>query len=167
MRGMGFKNILYLGDSGSNTTGMQAAANALNEKYHGDPARFYHIPEYYDYRSVQEYIQHELHIPEQMRLPVGPDGRPQTQSNGWADGIHEEYAIDALMALKDPTTIRYYQRVKAGRAIINGVDLQPLWQTLENGRKFLELRTKLTVAGITKALALPPPHYGNPPARQQ
>ncbi len=166
MRGMGFKTILYLGDSGSNTGGMQTAANTLNDKYKGDPARFYHIPEYYDYRSVQEYIQHELKIPEMMRLNVGPDGRPQTSSNGWADNIHEEYAIDALMALKDPTTIRFYQRVKAGRAVINGVELAPLWKTLENGRKFLELRTKLTVAGITKAMALPPPKYGTAPRGQ-
>jgi hypothetical protein len=154
MRGMGFKNILYLGDSGSNTRGMQEAANTLNEKYKGEQARFYHIPEYYDYRSVQEYIQRQLKIPEQLRLG------PRTSSSGWSDNIHEEYAIDALMALKDPTTIRYYQRVKAGRAIINGVELAPLWKTLENGRKFLELRTKLTVAGITKAMALPPPKYG-------
>jgi len=152
MRGMGFKNILYLGDSGSNTGGMQTAANALNDKYKGEPARFYHIPEYYDYRSVQQYIQQELKIPEQIRLGA---------SNGWSDGIHEEYAIAALMALKDPTTIRFYQRVKAGRAIINGVELFPLWKTNENGRKFLEVRTKLTVAGIQKAMALPPPRYGN------
>jgi creatinine amidohydrolase/Fe(II)-dependent formamide hydrolase-like protein len=167
MRGMGFKTVLYLGDSGSNTGGMQQAANTLNEKYKGEPTRFYHIPEYYDYRSAQEYIQHELGIPELMRLPVAPDGTKQTQSNGWADGIHEEYAIDVLMALRDPNTIRYYQRVKAGRAVINGVDLAPLYKTLENGRKILELRAKLTVAGIQKATALPPPHYGQPATRQQ
>jgi creatinine amidohydrolase len=151
MRGMGFKTILYLGDSGSNTRGMQDAANALNDKYKGEPARFYHIPEYYDYASVQKYIQQELKVPEQIRIGA---------SNGWSDGIHEEYAIDALMALKDPTTIRFYQRVKADRATINGVALAPLWKTLENGRKFLELRTRLTVAGINKAMALPPPRYG-------
>ena len=153
MRGMGFKNILYLGDSGSNTGGMQTAANALNEKYNGEPARFYHIPEYYDYASVQKYIQETLKVPEQIRIGA---------SNGWADGIHEEYAIDALMALENPKTIRFDQRVKAGRAIINGVALAPLQKTLENGRKFLELRTKLTVDGITRALAAPPPKYGNP-----
>ena len=167
LRGMGFKTVLYLGDSGSNTGGMQQAANALNAKYKGEPARFYHIPEYYDYRSVQEYIQHELKIPEMMRLNVGPDGQKQTSSNGWADSIHEEYAIAAIMALRDPSTIRYFQREKAGRAIINGVDLKPLWKTLENGRKFVDLRTRLTVAGIQKAMALPPPVYSSPARPQQ
>jgi creatinine amidohydrolase/Fe(II)-dependent formamide hydrolase-like protein len=161
MRGMGFKNILYLGDSGSNTGGMQFAANTLNDKYKGEPARFYHIPEYYDYRSVQEYIQHDLKIPEQLRLTPG-----RTASNGWSDGIHEEYAIDALMSLEDPKTIRFDQRVKAGRAIINGVPLTPLKKLQEHGKLFLELRTKLTVAGITKALAAPPPRYGQPTQQQ-
>jgi creatinine amidohydrolase len=157
MRGMGFKTILYLGDSGSNTGGMQTAANTLNDKYKGNPANFYHIPEYYDYASVQRYIQETLKIPEQIRIGA---------SNGWADGIHEEYAIAALMALEDPKTIRFDQRVKAGRAVINGVQLTPLKKTLENGKKFLELRTKLTVEGIRKAMAAPPIRYGQPTQQQ-
>lgn len=151
MRGMGFKNILYLGDSGSNTRGMQTAANALNDKYKGAPAKFYHIPEYYDYASVQRYIQTELQIPEQIRIG---------QSNGWADQIHEEYAITALMLLNDPKLVRYDQRVWAGRAVINGVPLEPKARVIEHARQFLELRTKLTVAGIQKALGTDPPKYG-------
>jgi creatinine amidohydrolase len=153
LRAMGFTTILYLGDSGGNRNGMHGAANALNEKYEGNPANFYHIPEYYDYRSVQEYIQNQLGIPEQIRLGG---------SNGWADSIHEEYGIDALMALEDPDTIRFYQRVEAGRAVINGVPLEPLETLLDHARQFLEVRTRLTVAGIDKALASPPPVYGQP-----
>jgi len=150
MRGMGFKNVLYLGDSGSNTGGMQTAANTLNEKYKFQPARFYHIPEYYDYASVQRYIQETLKIPEQIFI---------SRSNGWSAGIHEEYAITALMTLLDPKTVRYDQRVKAGRAIINGVPLEPKAKVLEHAKQFLELRTKLTVDGINKALATMPPKY--------
>jgi hypothetical protein len=70
------------------------------------------------------------------------------------------------MALEDPKTIRFDQRVKAGRAIINGVPLTPLKKLQEHGKQFLELRTKLTVAGISKALAAPPPKYGNPTQQQ-
>ncbi len=153
LRGMGFKNILYLGDSGSNRRGMQSAANALNTKYKGEPANFYHIPEYYDYQSVQEYIRDTLKISEMIDIPG---------SNGWADRLHEDYGIDALMALEDPETIRFEQRVKAGRAIINGVPLEPLSRLLDHGRQFLELRTRLTVAGIKKAMAGPPETYGQP-----
>jgi creatinine amidohydrolase/Fe(II)-dependent formamide hydrolase-like protein len=151
LRGMGFKSILYLGDSGSNTRGMQTAANNLNEKYKGNPAKFYHIPEYYDYASVQRYIQGELQIPEQIRIG---------SSNGWADGIHEEYAITALMLLNDPELVRYNQRVWAGRAVINGVSLEPKERVIEHAKQFLEVRTRLTVAGIHKAMATDPPRYG-------
>jgi hypothetical protein len=151
LRSMGFKKVLYLGDSGSNRAGMMNAANALNAKYKGEQAQFYHIPEYYDYRTIQEYIQNTLKIPEQINLGG---------SNGWADGIHEEYGIDALMALHDPTTIRFEERVKAGRAVINGVPLEPLSRLLDHGQQFRELRTQYTIAGIYKALAAAPPVYG-------
>ena len=57
--------------------------------------RFYFIPEYYDYSSVQKLIQ-DSGIPEQIKIGA---------SQG-SDGIHEEYGIDALMALYDPKTIR-------------------------------------------------------------
>ena len=154
LRAMGFTTILYLGDSGGNTNGMHGAANALNAKYRGDPANFYHIPEYHDFDPVQEYIQNQLGIPEQIRIG---------SSSGWADGLHEEYGIDALMALEDPDTIRFHQRVKAGRAIINGVPLEPLETLLDHGRQLLEIRTRHTVAGIDSALASPPPVYGQAP----
>ena len=84
------------------------------------------------------------------------------QSRGWADGLHEDYGIDALMALQDPETIRWQQRVDSGRAIINGIPLEPLETLLDHGQQLLELRTRLTVAGIDKALASPPPVYGQP-----
>lgn len=152
LRGMGFTTVLYLGDSGSNTRGMQNAANALNEKYNGAPANFYHIPEYYDYRSVQLFIRDELGLVEFMDIG---------SSRGWADGLHEDYGIDALMALADPETIRFAERVEAGRAIINGLPLEPLEKLLWDGKQFLDLRTRLTVAGIEKAMAAPPIVYGS------
>ena len=142
LRGMGFATVILMGDSGGNQGAMKEVAAALNTKYNGNPARFYFIPEYYDYSSVQKLIQ-DSGIPEQIKIGA---------SNG-SDGIHEEYGIDALMALYDPVTIRVEQRKKANRATINGVSLLPLEKTLEMGRKIVELRTKLTVDAITKAMA--------------
>ncbi len=91
---------------------------------------------------MQKLIQ-DSGIPEQIKIGA---------SNG-SDGIHEEYGIDALMALYDPTTIRIEQRRKANRATINGVSLLPMEKTLEMGKKIVELRAKLTVDAITKAMA--------------
>jgi len=142
LRGMGFTNVILIGDSGGNQGAMKEVAAALNTKYNGTPARFYFIPEYYDYSSVQKMIQ-DNGIAEQIKIGA---------SSG-SDGLHEEYGIDALMALYDPTTIRMEQRKKANRTTINGVSLLPLEKTLEMGKKIVELRTKLTVDAITKAMA--------------
>jgi creatinine amidohydrolase/Fe(II)-dependent formamide hydrolase-like protein len=142
LRGMGFTNVIMMGDSGGNQGAMKEVTAALNTKYNGKPSRFYFIPEYYDYSSVQRMIQ-ENGIAEQITIGA---------SNG-SDGIHEEYGIDVLMALYDPKTIRIDQRIKAKRATINGVSLLPMEKTLEMGRKAVELRTTLTVDAIQKAMA--------------
>jgi hypothetical protein len=135
---MGFTEVYYLGDSGGNRRGMQAAADALNERYHGEPTRFHHVPEFYNHDKVRQYIQETLGIPEQMEYNA---------SRG-SDGIHEELSISSIMSVIDPTSIRFDQRVKAGRASINGISLEPLSQTQELGRKLIEFRTRITVDAI-------------------
>jgi creatinine amidohydrolase len=142
LKGMGFTTVILMGDSGGNQGAMKAVAEALAAKYPEPSQRFIFIPEYYDYSSVQKLIQ-DSGIPEQIKIGA---------SQG-SDGLHEEYGIDALMALYDPKTIRLEQRVKAKRDTINGVPLTPLNKTLEMGKKIVELRTKLTVDAIAKALA--------------
>lgn len=142
MRGMGFTTVILMGDSGGNQTAMKEVAATLDEKYKASGTRFYFIPEYYDYSSVQKLIK-ESGIPEQIEIGA---------SQG-SDKIHEEFGIDALMALHDPKTIRIDERTKASRATINGVSLLPMSKTLEMGKKIVELRTKLTVDAINKAMA--------------
>jgi creatinine amidohydrolase len=140
LRGMGFTTVILMGDSGGNQGAMKEVAAALDEKYKGGGTRFYFIPEYYDYSSVQKLIK-ESGIPEQIEVGA---------SQG-SDRIHEEYGIDAIMAIYDPKTIRIDERTNAKRATINGVSLLPMSKTLEMGRKIVELRTKLTVDAILKA----------------
>lgn len=138
LRGMGFTEVYYLGDSGGNQRGQQAAADALNERYNGTPTRFHHVADFYNHTQVRKYMQEELGIPEEMEY---------TASAG-SDGIHEELSIDAIMSVIDPTSIRFEQRVAAGRASINGISLEPLEQTQELGRKLIEFRTQITVEAI-------------------
>jgi creatinine amidohydrolase len=138
LRGMGFTEVYYLGDSGGNGRGMQAAADALNAKYGGNPTRFHHVAEFYNHDKVRQYIQETLGIPEQMEY---------TASQG-SDGIHEELSIASIMSVFDPETIRFDQRVAAGRASINGISLEPLAETQALGRKIIEFRTRLTVEAI-------------------
>ena len=151
LRSMGFKEIYYLGDSGGNTRGMQGAADSLTAVYASSADRVYfkHIPEYYNHTShVQPFIQNELKIPEQIKI-----GASQGSS-----GLHEELGIDATMALVDPQSIRYEQRVKAGQAEINGVKFQSLKWLQDIGRKVADLRVRVTVDAINAYRAtLPKP----------
>jgi creatinine amidohydrolase len=142
LRGMGFTTVILMGDSGGNQGPMKEVAAALDEKYKASGTRFHFIPEYYDYSSVQKLIKSNG-IPEQIEIGA---------SQG-SDGLHEEYGIDALMALYDPKTIRIDERIKANRATINGVSLLPMSKTLEMAKKIVELRTTLTVDAIRKAMA--------------
>ena len=57
------------------------------------------------------------------------------------------------MALTDPKTIRFEQRVKANRASINGATLLPLSSLIENGKLANDIRTKLTIDAINKIMA--------------
>jgi len=141
LRGMGFTSVILIGDSGGNQGAMKEVAAALDEKYKASGTRFYFIPEYYDYSSVQKLIK-ESGIPEQIEIGA---------SQG-SDRLHEEYGIDALMALYNPKTIRIDERTKANRATINGVPLLPMSKTLEMAKKIVDLRTKLTVDAIQKAM---------------
>ena len=141
LKGMGFTTVILIGDSGGNQTPMKEVAAALDEKYKGSGTRFYFIPEYYDYTSVQKLIKANG-IAEQIELGA---------SQG-SDRIHEEYGIDALMALHDPKTIRIDERTKANRATINGVSLLPMSKTLEMAKKIVDLRATITVDAIHKAM---------------
>lgn len=138
LRSMGFTEVYYLGDSGGNQRGQAAAAEALTEKYGGEPTTFHHVADFYNHDRVRKYIQEDLGIPEEMEY---------TASQG-SDGIHEELSIASIMSVLDPTTIRYEQRVAAGRATINGISLEPLAETQELGRKLIEFRTQITVDAI-------------------
>lgn len=142
LRSMGFTEIYYLGDSGGNARGMQAAADSLTKLYADSPDKVYfkHVPEYYNHTSVvQPYIQNELKIPEGIKVGA---------STG-TSGLHEELGIDATLALADPVSIRYEQRKKVGQDEINGIKFQSLEWLQDLGRKIADLRVTTTVNAIT------------------
>ena len=151
LRSMGFKEIYYMGDSGGNAGGMRFAADSLTKVYAGNaqPVYFKHIAEYYNHTShVQPYIQNELKIPEQIRIGA---------SSG-SSGLHEELGIDATMALADPQSIRFEQRVKAGQAEINGIKFESLAWLQDLGRKVADVRVTTTINAINAYRAtLPKP----------
>ncbi|NIP57650.1 MAG: creatininase family protein, partial [Gemmatimonadetes bacterium] len=87
----GFRDIVFIGDSGGNQAGMEATAGELNRRW--TDARAHYIPEYYDKAAVVEWMERELGIVQ----PVD-------------EGLHDNYVITAEMMIADPTTVRYEQR---------------------------------------------------------
>ena len=51
----GFKQVIFIGDSGGNQAGQRAVAEALNAKWAGK-ALVAHIQEYYDYAAVSAHM---------------------------------------------------------------------------------------------------------------
>ena len=129
----GFENVVFIGDSGGNQRGMEAVAALLNERWSDVHAHF--IPEFYAYRAVFEYMESELGI-----------------SEGESDGFHDDYVITSIMAVDDPMSVRYEQRVAAGKASINGLSIEDLEHTIEVGKKLLQFRVDTTVKAINASI---------------
>jgi creatinine amidohydrolase/Fe(II)-dependent formamide hydrolase-like protein len=139
LRMHGFNEIILIGDSGGNQQGMKATAEALNARWGGKGAVARFIPEFYDNNGLIAYMNNELGIKE-------------PNDDGW----HDYYWITALMMAVDPSVVRYDERVKAGKASINGVSIAPKEKTVEVGKKLIEWRTTQTVKAIEKARAADP-----------
>ena len=139
----GFENLVLIGDSGGNVSGMENVAAALNAAWADRPARVHFIPEYYteDIYSC-DYLKEELGIFQQ------PDECVATRNE-----YHDDYHYSSIMATVDPNTIRADQRRDAGLLSINGVDLSPLELTVENGRRLVDYRAGITARAIRRSIA--------------
>ncbi len=109
-------------------------AEKLTAQWSGGKTRVHFIPEYYNYPAVKKWL-------EEQGIKQVPEG------------IHDDFAITALMMTVDPTTVRMKQRMAAKKFRINGVELAPAEKTIEWGKKIVEFRADATVKAITKAIA--------------
>jgi len=136
LKTQGFKTIIMCGDSGGNLRPMQEVADTLTAKWKDDPsgARIVHIAEYYDYGEVEKFEQEALGIHEKM------------------EGLHDDYYISSIIMVHDLNGVRLPERIKAGKATINGVSLTPAENTIANGKKIVAFRTEATVKAIKKAI---------------
>jgi len=134
LRSQGFKDIVMMGDSGGNAKGMQAAAAALNAEWKGNGYAHF-IPEYYNYADVEEFEKAKLGINEKL------------------EGLHDDYYITAIISTVTTDGIRMSERKKARKFVINGVPLDPIAKTIENGKKMVAFRTAATVEAIKKSMA--------------
>lgn len=137
LKAQGFKNIFLLGDSGGNTRGMAAAADWLAGSWRRDDVVIAHIPEYYNYSDVHAFQRDVLGVDEDPRL----------------EGLHDDYYITSIIMNDNPEYVRLEERLRAGKASINGIELAPVEKTMEHGRRLIEFRTDVTVEAIRRAMA--------------
>jgi creatinine amidohydrolase len=131
----GFKNIIMIGDSGGNPRGMNAVAAKYTELWKGEPF-VAHVPEHYTYGVVEKEMASRGLIKE-----------------GASDGLHDDPIITLNMFMADPKSVRFDERVKAGKASINGVSIANRKKNLELGRAIVEFRANYTAEAIKKAIA--------------
>ena len=136
LKSQGFRNIILMGDSGGNRGPMAAVADALSTAWRGGSTGIYHIPEYYNYDDVVTYQRDVLGVDEDPRL----------------EGLHDDYYITSIIMNDDPRHVRLEQRIKAGKASINGISILPAEKTIEHGRRLIEFRTDVTVKAIREAM---------------
>jgi creatinine amidohydrolase/Fe(II)-dependent formamide hydrolase-like protein len=132
----GFQNIILIGDSGGNVTGMKTVAEKLNTQWNGSPV-VAHIPEYYNYASVAKLLD---------ELGVTKPGQKR-------DSLHDDPGITLNMLVTDPNSVRWEQRVKVNKATIDGVSIADKAKALELGRKIVDMRASNTAELIKKAIA--------------
>ena len=150
-RAHGFKDIILIGDSGGNQTGMRNVAEALNKKWiaESSPARVHYLPEYYtedqwsyDFLKSQGIVQIDKSAPADRQ-----DRRTDTRN-----GMHDDIYYEAQTAVQDPKLIRAEQRIKAGLFTLHGVDLSPVSKTVELGKKLAVYRAGITAKAFQSSL---------------
>ncbi|HXG89173.1 MAG TPA: creatininase family protein [Vicinamibacterales bacterium] len=130
----GFKNIIFIGDSGGNQSGGRAVAEALNKQFAGS-AVVAQVDDYYTYGVVSTFM----------------EGKGIKE--GKSDSLHDDPIITLNMMAADPKSIRYDERVKAGKAMINGFDISDRAKATALAKEIVEFRAQHTAEAIKKAIA--------------
>jgi creatinine amidohydrolase/Fe(II)-dependent formamide hydrolase-like protein len=136
LKAHGFRNIIFIGDSGSNGAGMEAVAQALTEQWRGNPV-VAHVPEHYEYGAVGAYMREQGLIPQ----------------TGVSDNLHDDPIITLNMYAADPNSISWSRRMQAGLTSINGVDLSDPVKNAALAARIVDFRANYTIEGIKKAIA--------------
>ena len=138
LRQSGFTDIVLIGDSGGNQSGMANVAEKLAERWATDNTRIHFVREFYDpgWEATEQYTERELGVAESRH-----------------DGYHDDIWVTAMMMVTDPEQVRYTQRVDVGLASINGVAIEPLNEAIQLGRNMIEFRAGLSADAIRDALS--------------
>jgi creatinine amidohydrolase len=146
LKAHGFKEILFIGDSGGNQAGMVAVARKLNEEWKAAGTRVFALPDYYE--------QGRVHYRAWLEAEYG-----------YADatiGAHAGISDTSQMLFVHPKGIRKDRIMPWGGPADSGVSGDPTLSTAGIGRMGINFKVN---AGINQYLLLknpPPPRPGRP-----
>ena len=137
LRVHGFRDIVLIGDSGGNQRGMGEVAGELNERWAGTDVAAHFVIEFYTpgWEKTEQYTEEELGVFESK-----------------SDGHHDDIWVTAMMMVTDPTSVRYHERVQADLASINGIDIAPMEEAIELGKKMVAFRAQYTADAIRESI---------------
>jgi creatinine amidohydrolase/Fe(II)-dependent formamide hydrolase-like protein len=138
----GFRDIVLIGDSGGNATGMRNVAAALNEQWsrEGSEARIHFLPEYYD----EDRWSYDFLASQGITQIDSISGRRVDERTDRRNGMHTDIYYEAQSAVQSPEYIRAAQREAVGQLNLHGVDLSPISRTVELGERLAAYRAEIT-----------------------
>lgn len=129
----GFRDIVFIGDSGPNQPGMKAVAEMLNAEWPKSGARVHFIPEYYAKTDFDEFL--------------------LKQGETKADiGTHAGIKDTSLLLAVDPKLVRKDKIKNGGGFQGSGVTGNPERASIAYGRKGIELMVNDTAQRIRAAI---------------
>ena len=149
LKAHGFKDILFIGDSGPNQAGMVAVAKTLNEEWKGTGTQVYALTDYYE--------QSRIYYRAWLEAAYGYDDATV--------GAHAGISDTSQMLYIRPAGVRVDRIQPWGGPQDSGVSGNPALATANIGRMGVEFKVN---AGINqfKLLKNPPPPRGGRPGAQ-
>ena len=139
LRRSGFNKIIFIGDSGGNQTGMKTTASSLNRQWQDKNCHAIFIPEYYQQdRWSYNYLK-----------SLGYIQQPDTKS-AMRNGLHSDLHYEAILAVLDPNFIRSNKRRLVNDFQIHGIDLDPIKEIIDLGKKLVTYRVEITINALKR-----------------
>ena len=131
----GFRDIVFIGDSGGNQNGMKQVAELLNREWAGSGVRIHFVPEYYSGTGFSDWL--------------ATAHKEKKEDIGTHAGITD---TSQLMAI-DPKLIRKDKLADRGGFEGSGVSGNPTRASVAYGKKGLDLKVETAVRRIKEMMA--------------
>jgi len=146
----GFRDVVLIGDSGGNGSGLGRVAAALNGQWtrEGSEARAHYLPEYYD----EDRWSYDFLKSEGITQIDSISGERIDERTDRRNGMHTDIYYEAQSTAQSPDHIRAAQREAVGQLNLHGVNLSPISETIELGNRLAEYRAGITASAFRASI---------------